>query len=278
MDQPATENPLVNYLNERFSTLKNYMVNTLNAPTDEDIHQLRVEIKKLNALIRMLKLSTHDTNDQQLFRKTLSKIFRSAGKLREDHINIALADEYGVNLGTAYAEKIEKKTNKHSAKLDAKLEHFLGSGWEELQQHMIEIADRTDQDALKILALHFLNEEFNTITNLLPEKENEKVLHKIRMHLKASGYVISMLSGISSGKDLEDFYTLVKTTESMIGSWHDHILFRQLLQKLIYRTTDQHEIKEIESALHVLQGNINHEVGEIYNQLSITLENNFVMR
>jgi len=278
MDQPLPENPLIRYLSERLEALTMFLSNTLNYPTDEDVHQMRVEIKKLNALIRMLDFVVEEDLNTKKFRKTLTCIFRSAGKLREDLINNKLAAEYNLDLGTDYHQLIEKKAEKHGSKLKNKLKLFLGSEWSVLQNKLMDIALKTNLNILGQSALQFLNAEFATIEKLYPQKSEEKILHKIRIHLKASGYIISLLSGLNTGKDWEEFYVQLKTTESLIGSWHDQVVFKKLLQKIVQGSPDPNEINRINSVCLKLKTDINEAVTVIHQQLSMVVKNQTLLR
>jgi CHAD domain-containing protein len=278
MNQLQPENFLTGYLDERLEALTIFLNNTLNFPAEEDVHQMRVEIKKLNALIRMLRFAVEEDLNTKEFGKTLNRIFRSAGKLREDLINNSLAAEYNLDLGTDYHKFIEKKAKKHGGKLNKKLKLFLGWEWDELQKKLTGIARKTNLNILRLSALQFFNAEFDTIEKLYPQKSDEKILHKIRMHLKASGYIISLLSGLNTGKDWEEFYVQLKTTESLIGSWHDRVVFRKFLQKIVQHNSDPIETEQISSVLKKLETDINEAVTVIYQQLSVTVENQMLLR
>lgn len=273
MNQVSLENPLTSYLNERFDTLKTYFFNTLKFPAEEDIHQMRVEIKKLNALIRMLEFVADEVETKKL-RKSLSKIFKAAGKLREAQIIENLAVEYQLDLGEDYKLISELKTTKFTEKFNIRLKLFLDSQWDDLQQQLTSIAQQINPKTTEQSASQFLIAEFKTIGQLYPDKHNEKVLHRIRRHLKASGYIISMISSAYP----EEFYIKIKTTESLIGTWHDRIDFRQLLFKLIKRTSDTRKIVQIHKVLKMLEDDINKEVIEIHRQLFMLVENRPVLK
>jgi len=276
MNQTIIENPLTGYLNERFNTLNTYLFNTINFPAEEDVHQMRVEIKKLNALIRMLESVIEEFEIKQL-RKSLSRIFKAAGKLREDHINTNLAIQYQIDLGTENNNSRKLKEAKHADKLKTRLELFLKSEWEDLQQQLTDLVVRIDPETVEQSALQFLNAEFELINQLYPEKHNGKVLHKIRMHLKASGYIISLISELNSERNWEEFYNQVKTTESLIGTWHDHVGFRQMLLKIEKLNSDTNQKEQINKVLDILEKDTRVTINEIYHQLSSVIENQPVL-
>lgn len=263
------ENPLAYYLQERLDTLNVYIINILSIPLEEDIHQLRVEIKKLNALLRMCEIA--GDSGAKVLRKSLSKVFKVAGKIRESQILDALADEYMLDLGKEYKQIRTRKEEKQTRKLKLRLELFYKSGWNVLRIKLMDIASEKQPEEVEKSALQFLKSEFDTVMNLHADKHEEKVLHRIRRHLKASGYIISMVSEQEIAADWKEYYEQIKITETRIGDWHDRVDFRNQLIKINDQVSGSTEKDQISKVLMALEENINEAIIDINRHLSLVL-------
>jgi CHAD domain-containing protein len=276
MNLTTSENPFTNYLNEHLNTLRFYILNTLNTPSEEDIHQLRVEVKKINALLRMFEVVNVDLGDNNL-KKSLSKIFKVAGKIREKQIMNGLADAYGLELWKEFEQIRRRKELKQISKLKVRLQSFYQSDWDVLRLKLINIALKKQPEEVEKSALQFLKAEFETILTLHSDKHEEKILHRIRRHLKASGYIISMNSDQDIATGWKEYYEQIKITESLIGDWHDRVDFRNQLLKISEQVSGTTEEDKINSVVQVLEEDINEAITAINRHLSLVLGHHSIL-
>jgi len=223
-------NPLFKYYTERWAVFTLHLNNTIAHFGEEDLHQLRVEIKKMRALFSLLEGAIPGGFKKKKYEKPLQKLFRPGGKLRETHMNKVLVEAYNLKDPDNYNQFQETLADKHTEKLKRRLETIGGPELDQLFQQITGIINNIGFDAVYQSAFKFLNIEFNAIEHLYPDIENEKTLHKVRMHLKSSGYILKFVVELHPHPARKIFYDEVKTTESLIGDWHDKVVFKQSLR------------------------------------------------
>jgi len=172
MKKVKQDNPLITYFTERWAVFTLHLNNTIAHFGEEDLHQLRVEIKKMRALFSLLEGAIPGGFKKKKYEKPLQKLFRPGGKLRETHMNKVLVEAYNLK----------------------------------------------DPD------------NYNQFQETLADKHTEKLNHKVRMHLKSSGYILKFIVELHPHPARKIFYDEVKTTESLIGDWHDKVVFKQSLR------------------------------------------------
>ena len=81
---------------------------TLEDQGIEDIHQLRVTIKKLRAIWSLMETATKGKWTKKEHFTLTSKLFSEAGKVREAQVNLGMITKYRVKYLITYAEYLEK--------------------------------------------------------------------------------------------------------------------------------------------------------------------------
>src|ERR1044071_5540829 len=76
----------------------------------EELHQLRVEIKKINALIFLLHTCSPKRIEAYKF---IKKIFRQAGRIRSSQVNLQMMAEYGLENASFEEEQKEIIAKEH---------------------------------------------------------------------------------------------------------------------------------------------------------------------
>jgi len=76
-------NLLSKYFEKRINTFIKYFNSTKEHFGVEDLHKMRVEVKKLRAFFRLLELATEKSYQKAEHYKFLAKIFKPGGRLRQ---------------------------------------------------------------------------------------------------------------------------------------------------------------------------------------------------
>ncbi len=277
MKKVKQDNPLITYSTERWAVFTLHLNNTIAHFGEEDLHQLRVEIKKMRALFSLLEGAIPGGFKKKKYEKPLQKLFRPGGKLRETHMNRVLVKAYNLKDPDNYNQFQETLAEKHTKKLKRRLETIGGSELDQLFQQITGIINSIDFDAVFQSAFKFLNTEFNAIKHLYPDVENEKILHKVRMHLKSSGYILKFVVDLHPHPARKNFYDEVKITESLIGEWHDKVVFKQSLRAY----TNAHSNTWLEADLDIIFKNIDTDLStaqiNISKHLSAIIKNRTIV-
>lgn len=171
----------------------------------EQLHQLRVEIKKIKSLLRF----SNDCNANKLKKqlKLLQEIFTHAGKIRNAHIYLGLT-----NTPTGTKFRLKQSANKKiewqkfSANCDLYIAHLLkvqSIAMERIQHIAGKKADR------------WYKQQIKKTTGLLV---NEEGLHDARKRIKRILHISDLHNPTPA---LNKPY--LKKLENYIGKWHDVI-------------------------------------------------------
>lgn len=243
------------YTSNRIKKLEKLLSKPIPRNSLNTFHQIRIEIKKLNALRRFLEYS----NIKFLNKKTasiLELIFSDSGNIRAIQVGLQLIRTAFPEMRTHDCVRILKKrlviyqvefTKKYSKILD-------------MNKNSISKDIKIDKSLLTnyIVLLHESKHQIYK-----GPKERPSIIHKIRVNLKDAAYLSKWLhSDKSNKKDMKFILDL--------GIWHDLVSFR----KLILKTLVKNEFNELEtSQLVLVMQKINRSINHKLKQLN-TIERN----
>lgn len=238
-------NLLSTYFEKRTNTFLRHFKNTREHYGVDDLHQMRVEIKKLRAFLRMFELISENSFQKSDHYHTLAKIFKPGGRLRETQVNLSLVEKYSSFRVPYYKLYLIGRETKQTWKLRITFENFDINELEQLNQQLLPQLELFDAESLHDKIYPFISSEMDTIRNLRPEISNEKELHKLRMHLKAMGYIIKLLNEILIDEKLGSLILKIKPTETLIGNWHDRVVLISSLKRYLKKNSDSPDKEEI---------------------------------
>ncbi len=203
-------------LKKLFEKMEKPVKNFLETGDQEALHQFRVEVKKLKA---MLILCSAESKNQHLLKnfKPVKTVFKKAGKIRNAHINLKLAEKY--NLQDAGFKNQQQKT------LDKGIETFKNKGRKNLKS--IKKAHLVLQNNLHRLhnktIQRFYQEKLAAIAAFFTDPVFDDALHNTRKNIKLLLYNWKIAAKSSSGKvNFKEDY--LDDLQNDIGEWHDHNL------------------------------------------------------
>lgn len=206
---------LKTYLKKR----KNAIISTLKTPkqqyTAETFHQLRVELKKLDALFALLKNNTKKFKRKKTF-KPFKFIFRQAGKIRELYVEEEmLKKHFNRNLPVWYINYLKNLSLQEQKKYFNIVNQSFIKNLQQPFQKVLALLTQLHKSQAK----HKLDKCRHKINNVLNKKRWPKTaLHQLRKSIKAYNYNIK---SIYAGSENKSFLISNKLTDK-IGQWHDY--------------------------------------------------------
>ena len=88
-----SSNSLYKHYKQQLVLFRKHFDNTHERCEMEDIHQLRVSIKKIRTNLTLMSIASEGEFNNKYHFKLLSKLFKNAGKLREIQVNQAILDK-----------------------------------------------------------------------------------------------------------------------------------------------------------------------------------------
>ena len=243
------------YTEKRFGNLNQLLLKPIPKNSIDTFHQIRIEIKKLNAVSRFLEYS----NIQFLHKKTRSKlelIFSDSGKIRELQMGIQFIKKSFPEMKTnEYVGILKKRLVKYQADFTKKFSEYL-----EIDNNSIAKDIKIDEIMLTnyIALLQKSKHQIVKGPKALPS-----IIHKIRVNLKDAAYLSKWLP--SEKKIQKDIKFILE-----LGEWHDLVTLRKLLLKTLVKK-EFNEVS-INQLILVIQ-KINRSITIKLNQLNHVDEN-----
>jgi len=214
---------LQQYFKERVIAIEVLLKKSGKKFTKEDFHELRVEIKKLRALIELLAFSTKNFESKIIF-KPVKKIFNQAGKVREIQLEKTSFNRYKEHSQVkAYLQKLhpkELKAKKNFSAVYKTAPYRLAK----MYAHIIPAIKKVDgRDVKKYTA----GKEKEIKKLLHSKKLKSPQVHELRSMLKEWHYNIKSLDLKTSDNAFKNADSL----QDLIGKWHDiRMIKRNLAQ------------------------------------------------
>ena len=247
------ENYILSYFNEREKEFLRRFENLKTNQEVEDIHQLRVEVKKIRSILQLLDHFPDNTLDSKAYHKMLRRLFRPAGRLREAQMNLEQLDNHEQILLTGYRRYLQERISKQTEKLNKAITVFDQNSFLEFNKQIRSRIGLFNTDAVRNYMEQFMQKQLDLINRLNQKKQKKKQIHKIRKHLKALGYVLNIAIGGDYNGDLKNLQVLVKETETLIGTWHDMEMLSRSLKKFTVRPAASDELHDINTLILKLQ-------------------------
>jgi CHAD domain-containing protein len=196
-------------------------LNKLKAePRKEDIHTLRVSLKKLRTLWAFVELASNGGWEQTKHRKSTKKLFKLAGKVREDQLNQELIKE--IAKSNVYNKSLSKSEQSHTLQLKSYLAAYDFDSLEKLNSELLHTIESTPSEDLSRAIEEQLSAEMERAFFYIKNLPEEARLHKIRIHLKNIQYLIRF--GEKNNQILmpESFEKWLEKITDSLGNWHDY--------------------------------------------------------
>jgi CHAD domain-containing protein len=193
----------------------------------EKLHRLRVEVKKMKALLLVSAGSLNDDLLPETF-EPVRKVFKKAGKIRSAVLHLELLKEEKIN-----DKKLEKALRKSAEKDGKKFrknskDNFQAFSTQNalLKHHFTAVSGKHLQQLYE--------KELHSLGKLSHKRTGDPGLHECRKKIKYLLYIAEILDGpwVKSTK-LNKFY--LKKLEESLGEWHDVVDLVDLMKKEKYK-------------------------------------------
>ncbi|MBK9333233.1 MAG: CHAD domain-containing protein [Ignavibacteria bacterium] len=185
-------------------------------------HKLRVEIKKLNALIDLLNACSENFNRKKTF-KPFKKIFRQAGVVRELQLEETLLKKLNlISLLSEYMISLRKHRLTEQrfffSMIDLKLNDRLKNKYKEIEPLLSSVN--------KLNTENYLNDKTNSIKKIINRSDlKAEQIHELRKLLKPVNYIRKCLYADKLNYPGSHNNKL----SGLLGKWHDlQVMVRHL--------------------------------------------------
>jgi CHAD domain-containing protein len=214
----------------RFSKIEHVLHKLKHDCTTDNIHEFRVQIKKLKALLRLIGFSMPVASNSR-FPKPLNKLYESLGRLREwqiqkQHITKA-ADELHYTEPLAYVHKIDRKSDACQRRIMKKISQL-----SDLKKDRDHIKNNCPVALTPKSIIGFIQSKMHAVQLvLLSRKVDDESMHDMRKKIKDVQYVISGSDKTSETNKESSQLQSVQKVSGQLGDFHDMSVSLLLLKK-----------------------------------------------
>lgn len=203
-----------NYTEMRIDRLKNLLQSYADTGDPELIHQIRIEIKKIKAILGLIKYNDKKFSYKKTFH-SFRDIYRAGRSIREPLVLKSLAE---ANRIRKYPEINSNDELIHSFKnaVPVYIETV-----EKVAPGIVKAAGKISGDTYKA----YLNKRNNKLKSLIYPTFKQADLHEVRILMKEIYHLHSIKK--QTGKTLD----FLKESETILGDWHDHVLLLDWVKK-----------------------------------------------
>ncbi|TDD76004.1 CHAD domain-containing protein [Flavobacterium caseinilyticum] len=232
---------LESYFQKQASTIHLLMDQESRSFTADTFHQLRVEIKRVKALVDLIAFCSKKWNPKKTF-KPFKVIFKQAGKVREIQLQLALLEEQPSFNSLKGCRKHYKK------KLKRALEKFFtvtnsGTSGKLRKKHRIIIARFLQIGKKK--QRRYMAVKRQEIKKMLRQNTiKKKQIHTFRIRLKVYDYNEKIMKYPEQNKGIAARNRLME----LLGHWHDfQVSILQIKKATRNCASDSNEIELLEN-------------------------------
>jgi CHAD domain-containing protein len=221
---------LLDYFQKQQQHLEHYLAMSVEEPEPEMVHQLRVCIKRLRAVLHFTgEVTGNEEISAKKQGKSLRKLFKVAGSLRDIQVQLKQIQEYessfnfNFHLYLSYLKKLEKQSVKNFNTFieEAKPIHKLSSRRELIEKSIAVLSP----EEIRLRAEALIADRCSNLRHMLGTRPDDKKLHEMRTIIKQMRYIMSVMRK-SSPEYSEAKVSLANLSEleELLGKWHDVVV------------------------------------------------------
>jgi CHAD domain-containing protein len=210
------------YFDKRWEAMLDHLRIFSQNQDPEAIHHLRVEIKKIYALLALIEKCSADIEFSE-YAEPVKKIFKEAGGIRDAQINLQLISSHG-NTNEEYENRqrslIKRREKKFCSVINTHIKDI---------KKPYTIIRKSMSDIKNDCILKFYKKQMKKVEKAITDLTNEKQLHKCRKRIKKMIYIHGMLDSVLK-KKLEINIDYLGKLEEAISKWHDSVVTLDVLR------------------------------------------------
>jgi CHAD domain-containing protein len=201
------------YIKERIKSVSDLLSLFVKDQNLEALHQMRVEVKKANSLLKLQEFNIPKTKTLYFFRP-IKKIFKKAGLIREAQLNLENLESFQIQ-----DEKMKLRLQNIVQK---ETEHFLSKtgDFEDQVNKSLKKTLKRIEAVQEEKALDFYRFHLNLAAKNLKRKLFINHLHESRKSLKVLIHLHEIPAFGQIG-DLQLNWSYLDLLQDNIGKWHD---------------------------------------------------------
>jgi CHAD domain-containing protein len=249
------------FIKKQFNLIRKNIPESFSLKKGEAIHDYRVALKRINAILNFIVQHNLRKNISSLYRITkLHKIYKTGGALREIQINRKILDSYRERLEnpfSSFSNFLKQKNKTYRRKFRKVRVKFSFRKCHKFERLLLGVFHKIPENEMLALVDHFISGRIAEIELLIMGHHVEDKLHRIRKLVKRIKYMLE-LSGLENRNygSLNFNIERIGILEDHIGHWHDLFVFREEINAYIERI---HRLGRNDHDIDLLSGIVDEE-------------------
>lgn len=241
---------IIQYQN-RIGSFESYFEACKTGGAVEDVHQLRVSIKRLRTILSLMEFAGQDSFRKKKHFRLLSNLFSVAGQLREIHVNQQLIQSYDPDITASYMSALLQIEEDAQLELHDKMHQFKQHKFIKQNQKLEHNYPDLPIEESIASTMQFIEIKVAQIDGLSIDCDDKK-LHKIRFHLKGVVEMYKLINSIRPTDQSMAAELTLKELEQIIGNWHDRMVLIASLEQYIDSVANTDKTASLAQLLHTI--------------------------
>lgn len=216
-----SQRTFISYYNKQLAAFRRHFRRARKKGAMEDIHRLRVSVKKLRTLWTLAEMASAGKWNAKPCAQLCKPMYQVAGKLRETQVNLNLIEPVPGEFLEPFSDYLKKSQKRLTRQLHRSMQAFDRKQFDainrQLRRRMRDLPDETCFREAVACALK-KSAKVKALTGRLP---GPRQLHKIRIHQKAVQEILTILKKVRPDLPIEPLLEPIRALNSSIGKWHD---------------------------------------------------------
>jgi CHAD domain-containing protein len=213
----------VRYLNRELSSVRKFLTSgTLTQPGKTQIHDIRVNIKKIIALIELNKIRGYEPGNLPML--GMRMLFKTTGTIRSSQIALSRLEKSGIKekkISDPHKEIIRLTTKKLIAEVPAYLKMLNAFRIEMISKKLNNITNE------QVFLYHELKSEY--LKKIFKIPLDPDTIHEGRKQIKHILYIHELIKP-STRKKIPFNFDNLNELQDLIGKWHDSAVYLDFLR------------------------------------------------
>lgn len=216
--------------------IQSYHESFLATGDDEDLHQLRVHLRKSRAILKAFEKSFKSQKKLQKVTKRLSKVAKASNKTRDLDVFLDACYKsfapFITRLPIDFYEALVKERRQERDALDAYLKsEKVEDLFYEYQQFLDKLSEKKPKEQIALVD-EILEEYFNAIEtryHAYQKDRKEDHLHEVRIYFKKVRYLLEAFKG-EEGASYRKMVKKSKVVQNSLGLFHDLTIQQEFVE------------------------------------------------
>jgi CHAD domain-containing protein len=247
------------YFNKRWNVMLRHMFTFVNSKDPEELHKMRIEIKKIFAILVFNKSCLNKFKFSKHF-IPLKELYKFAEPIRNAQVNLQIIDRYNFCNLELYNEQTKALLSQIKIFCANHQVYFLKI--QDVYDSLPDIFSGIDNKCI----LKFYRKNIKKLSVILNDNNIESKLHEFRKNIKLLIFLSEFIPKTILNKLGIDFTYLDRLQEN-IGEWHDIVTISDLVMTRDFKTNEA--IVKLENLRKKAFFNINSQVYNFNTKINL---------